>query len=174
MNIIFKSHKAQGNVFGMSFSMIVSIILIVFFVVGAFVAIRTFLNYQKCSNIGMFLEDLQDKIDEAWYAESASYNFTSILPKGIEYVCFINLTSPIRGPNQQETRIYQDIQIGAITNFKNNFVIYAPNKNFCIKWKMIKHVDLSWKNPICLEVRSGKVKMSIVRNYSSPLVRVSA
>jgi len=153
--------------------MIVSIILIVFFIASAFMGIKYFLNYQKCSSIGFFLDDLQNKVDEAWYAQSADYNFTSSLPAGIEYVCFVNLTSPIKNANDAEKSLYDIIQGGAIGDFSKNIYLYAPSKDYCIKWKTIKHIDLSEKNPICMKVFKGKVNINIQRDYSSPLVRVS-
>jgi hypothetical protein len=171
--IELKSRKAQGSIFGMSFGMIVSIILIVFFVAAAFMGIRAFLNYQKCATIGMFLDDLQSRVDEAWYAESASYNFTSTLPGGIDYVCFLNMSSPMKNANDQEKGIYQELMNGAIQDYSKNFYLHAPSKDYCIKWKTIKHVDLSQKNPICARVSGGKVKIQITRDYSSNLVRVS-
>jgi hypothetical protein len=171
---MIKNKSGQSNVFGMSFSTIVSIILIVFFIYAAFMAIGAFLNYQKSATIGMFLEDLQNKIDEAWYAEGATYNFTSTVPGGVEYVCFVNITAPIKNANDQEKAIYQTMHEGAISNFKNNFYIYAPKNDYGIKWTTIKHVDLSQKNPICAKVISGKVRLGITRDYSNPLVRVSA
>ena len=124
----------------------------------------------------MFLDDLQNGpkgITTAWYAESASYNFTANLPGGIEYVCFINLTAPVKNANDQEKGIYQIIQDGAISNYANNLYIYAPNKDYCIKWKTLSHVDLSWKNPICVKVFDNKVRLRITRDYSSALVKVS-
>lgn len=171
---MMNSRKSQSNVFGMSFSTIVSIILIIFFIVAAFMAIRAFLGYQQRANLGMFLDDLQSRIDEAWHAESASYDFIAQVPSGMKYACFINISAPIKNANDQEKAIYQEIQNGAISNYNNNFYIYAPEKDYGIKWKTIKNVDLSWKNPICAGVLSGKIRFHISRDYSSPLVRVSA
>lgn len=168
-----KSKRGQGGVFGLSFGMIVSIILIVFFIVAAFMGIKAFLSYQQCATLGMFTDDVQGRIDEAWYAESASYNFSSGVPSGVKSVCFMNLTLPVKNANNDEKKIYDIIQKSAIPDYGYNFYIYAPNKDYCLKWKKIKHVDLSNKNPICFPAISGKVKMQITRDFSSPLVKIS-
>lgn len=171
--IEIKSKGAQSGVFGLSFGMIVSIILIVFFVVAAFMGIRAFLSYQQCATLGMFIDDVQGRVDEAWYAESASYNFSSGVPSGVKYVCFMNLTSPVKNANNEEKNMYGIIQHSAIPDYSYNFYIYAPNKDYCLKWKKIKHIDLSDKNPICFPAIAGKVKMQITREFSNPLVKVS-
>jgi len=170
------SKRSQGGVFGLSFGMIVSIILIVFFVVAAFMGIRAFLSYQQCATLGMFTDDLQsgpEGIDTAWYADSATFNFSSGVPSGVKYVCFMNLTSPVKNANNEEKNMYSIIQHSAIPDYSYNFYIYAPNKDYCLKWKKIKHIDLSDKNPICFPAISGKVKMQITREFSNPLVKVS-
>ncbi len=171
--IFLSSTRSQEGVFGMSFGMIVSIILIVFFIVAAFMGIKAFMSYQQCANLGMFFDDLQGKVDEAWYAESASYNFTSTLPSGVKYVCFINLSSPYKNANTDEKSLYDTIQKSALPDYDYNFFIYAPDKDYCLKWKKVKHVDFSEKNPICFKANSGKVNMQITREFSNPLVKVS-
>ena len=170
---MLKNNKAQSGVFGLSFNMIVSIILIVFFVVAAFMGIRAFLGYQQCTSLNMFIDDLQGKIDEAWYAESADYNFTSSLPSGVKYVCFANLSAPAKNANTDEKAIYDEIQKSAIPDYSYNFFVYSPGKEYCVRWKKIKHVDVSEKNPICFKVFSNKAQIQITREYSNPLVKVS-
>ena len=165
--------KSQGGIFGLSFGMIVSIILIVFFITSAFMGIRTFLNWQKCANLGMFIDDLQVNVNTAWNAEYLQANFTSALPSGVHSICFVNLTDQALNANTEEKAIFDLIQEGAISDYKANLFIYAPNKDYCLKWATIKNVDLSQKNPICIKTFSGKVKIQITRDYTSPLVKVS-
>ena len=61
-----KSKGKKAEVFGMSFGMIFSIILIAFFIVIAFIGIRYILNWQKQTQIGLFLRDLQEEVNDAW------------------------------------------------------------------------------------------------------------
>jgi hypothetical protein len=168
-----KSKKSQG-VFGLSFGMIWSIILIVFFVIAAFIGVRAFLNYQKNAIIGIYLGDLQTHINEAWNSQSASFWFNSTLPSGVQYICFINTTDSARNASNIEKELFQDILLGAV-DYTKNFYIYAPNKDYATKWANIKHVDLTKKNPICIKVLSGgKIAVWIERKFEEPLVSVRA
>jgi hypothetical protein len=173
--INLRNKKAQG-IFGLSFGMIWSIILIVFFIISAFIGIRAFLNYQKNATIGLFMDGLQSRINEAWNSQSIqNFRYNSTLPGGVEYVCFINLsaTTPKNASNIEKS-IFEDITSGAV-DYSKNFYIYAPGKDYSIKWANIKHVDLSQKNPICIQVLSGgKVSIKMERNFEDPLVSVSA
>lgn len=164
--------KGQSGVFGMSFGMIVSIILIVFFIVVAFIGIKAFMGYQQCASLGMFVDDMQSRIDEAWYAESANYNFTATVPSGVKAICFFNLSASYLNANSDEKALYDEIQKSAIPDYNSNFYIYAPDKDYCLKWKKVKHVDLSEKNPICFNAISGKIHMQITREFNNPLVEV--
>jgi len=173
---LFLESKNSQGIFGLSFGMIWSIILIVFFIISAFIGIRAFLNFQKNATIGLFMDGLQSRINEAWNSQSIqNFRYNSTLPGGVEYVCFINLsaTTPKNASNIEKS-IFEDITGGAV-DYSKNFYIYAPDKDYSIKWANIKHVDLSQKNPICIEVLSGgKVSIKMERNFEDPLVSVSA
>lgn len=92
----------RGQVLGMPFSMMFSIILIIFFIIAAFVAIKIFWNPNACAlsdraQEGMFKQDLQDSVNEAWNSGGADMPFKINLPGKIEYLCFINSESPGKG-----------------------------------------------------------------------------
>jgi hypothetical protein len=169
-----KEKNKRAEIFGMSFSMIFSIILIVFFIISAFIAIRTFLNYQKCSQIGLFVNDLKDKVDEAFNSDSSSFVFSAGLPSGVEYACFINASAEFpTNANNIEKNIFNFVKTYEPLNFKDNFYFYAPKKNYCIKWSNIKNVELAIHNPICFKVVNGKASIKIERQFDKPLVMVS-
>lgn len=172
-NNLLSSKRAQDGVFGLSFGMIFSIILIVFFFIGAFMGIRAFLSYQKCALLNIFVGEVQQKVDEAWNSQSASFRFNSSLPSGVEYICFINLSAPANNTNPTEKAIYDDILAGYYEADKN-LHIYAPKKDYCLKWKTIKHLDLAKKNPVCAKVTRNIVSIKVERTFDSPLVKVSA
>jgi len=76
-----KRGKKAQEVFGMSFGVIFSIILIVFILVVAGIAINHFLGLKKCTQLGLFIEDFANEggdIDKAWnsqrFTDEASYN----------------------------------------------------------------------------------------------------
>ena len=99
-----KNKRGEG-VFGLSFSMIFSIILIIFFIIVAFIAIRAFLNMQKTMQISSFFDELQYNVDVAWNSDSSDFVFNYTLPSGVEYVCFVNLTEKTKNPNSYEEAI---------------------------------------------------------------------
>ena len=78
--------------FQISFGMLFSIILIIAFVAVAIYVIMFFLKMKKCSEISLFVKDLQEKIDRAWSSEESDFLFTRSLPSGIKKVCFIDLS----------------------------------------------------------------------------------
>lgn len=171
--INLNSKKAQGGIFGLSFGMIWGIILIVFFFVAAFIGIRAFLNYQKNALISLFIEDFQLKVNEAWNSQSASFRFNSTLPAGVQYICLVNLSSQAHNSSNIEQDIFTEITGGAF-DYSKNLHIYAPEKDYSVKWANIKHIDLSKRNPICIKVSGGKVSIKIERNFEDNLVSVSA
>ncbi|MBU0761009.1 MAG: hypothetical protein KJ600_01325 [Nanoarchaeota archaeon] len=63
--MIKKGKKGQG-LFGMSFSVIFSIIIIIFIIAVAFFAIKHFVGLNKCTQVGFFYKDFQDEIEKAW------------------------------------------------------------------------------------------------------------
>jgi hypothetical protein len=166
---LLKSKRSQG-VFGMSFGMIFSIILIIFIVAAAFVAIKFFLDFQRSSSIGLFLEDFQGKVDEAWKSSSGDFLFEKNLPSGLEYICFINMSAPAFGSSSIEKEIYNEVRFG---DLESNFVLYPPEKAGSLSHKRIEHFKLPDTNPYCVEVVKGEVSIRIMKSFNEALPRVS-
>ena len=89
-NIFAKPLRSQQTM-GLPFGVIFSIILIVVFIVIAFIAIRHFLDIEGCAGVGQFYEELQRKVDEAWVSQSSEFDVEINLPGGIDKVCFADL-----------------------------------------------------------------------------------
>ena len=168
---ILKSKRSQG-VFGLSFGTIWGIILIVFFIVGAFFGIRAFLDYQKCTSIGMFFNGLQSDVNRAWNSQDSNFRYNSSLPAGSEYVCFLNVTGSVKNANAIETTLYDTIK-NAGWALGNNAYLYAPSKDFCTKWTSIKHLNLTDHNPICAKVVKNMVSIKVEKKFEENLVRLS-
>ena len=173
MKKINPSGKKAQEVFGMSFGMIFSIILIAVFIAAAFLGIRYFLNYQRTIQIGLFIQDLQNDIDTAWNSADSATTFKSTLPTGVRYVCFVNWNNQSINANNVEKGLYMDIKKSGSINSEQNFYIYAPNTKYALTGKKIKHVDLSKHNPICMKVIDGITSIKIIKSFSNPLVEVS-
>ena len=173
-----KLNKRAQGVFGLSFSMIFAIILIVFFIIVAFIAIRFFLDWQKKVQIGTFFDSLDSKVKEVLNAGiGTDVTKKYSLPSGIEDVCFIDLNMPPINANTDEKDIYTYIfngNAGGVQNFKNNVYLYAPDTNYNLNWKTIKYINTTSKNPICAPVNNGIVTLKIQRKYEGYSVYVSA
>jgi len=157
----------------LSFSMIFSIILIIFFLVAAFYAIKTFLGFRDTATAGKFYSDLQSDIDNIWGNSAfSSGQHDYIVPGGINLVCFVDFSSPATGPN---SGIYTKLKFGTY-NDSDNLVVY-PLQNNNFDSKTINHIDLSGitsgENPYCIQTSNGKVSMILKKDYSQSLITVA-
>lgn len=165
-----KSKKAQ--VLGLPFSTIFSILLIIFFIVIAFIVIRHFLNLQDCGQVGIFKNDLQQEVDRAWLSDSYVNQFEANLPNGITHVCFIDWNkTTVGGSIEQE--IYNEFY-GYATD--DNLFLYPRKKACNMENLRIEHIDIEKitlnKNPYCFGV-NGKVEMSVSKGINDGFVKLS-
>jgi len=149
MQLLAKNKKAQ-HTFGLPFGMIFAIFLIVVFIVITFIAIKHFLDIGKCSSIGMFYDEFQQKVNEAWASQSSEFKFKIDLPKGIEKICFANLSADITGSQEDYN------QIKNYDVYEANIFLIPPEKSCNMPYKFIKHLNItkitSTKNPYCVDV----------------------
>lgn len=166
-----KINKKAQQILGMSFSMIFSILLIIFFVVVAFIAINAFLKTKRCAEIGLFVDDFQTEIKRAWNSQKDSFEFKTRLPTNIDYVCFANLSLGLKGPNRdigEELSIYEVKQA--------NTFFYPAGKACEMTYMTIKYLDLekiiSLENPYCIQVQEGIVKIRVEKKFNERFVSV--
>ncbi|MGV8152118.1 MAG: hypothetical protein ACP5OG_03480 [Candidatus Nanoarchaeia archaeon] len=163
-----RGKKAQETV-GMSFGMIFSIILMIFFVVVAIIAIKYFMSTKKCIQIAQFAEGFEEEVNSAWKSYSKVETvFSKPLPTSITKVCFANLSKTLAN-----TEISSEIKY---FNKKYNMFFY-PTKNACeIPNIKIDHINLekmtSVKNPYCFNVVKGKVTIKLEKDYTDTLVNL--
>jgi len=163
----------KAEIFGMSFSMIFSIILIVFFILVAFIGIRAFLNYQKSIQISLFITDFQGKIDEAWNCAGAcNFRFNSTIPSSVNYICLIDFANVPKNAGNIEVELYDDIRKEGYS-IDRNLYVYSEKEPIILKKATIKHVDMTKKNPICFKRTSGIISVKIDKKTENPLVEVS-
>lgn len=168
-------NKRSQSVFELSFSMIFSIILIIFFIIAAFVAVRFFLSWQDKVKIGQFFDSLDSKVKEVLNSGSADEIKKYSLPSGIDSVCFIDLNMPPINANTDEKNIYSYIyNQGSVQNFKNNVFLYSPTTNYGLNWKTITNINTTAHNPICAKVKGGIVSIRLQRKPEGYSVYVSA
>jgi len=165
-----KNRKAQ-SIFGLSFSVIFSIFLIIFFIVIAFIAIKHFLGLKDCAQVGLFIEGLQGDIDTAWgsqkFVEERDYNIQG----GLDYVCFANLSKVITG-NSVEKEIAKEI---GVYQHSGANLFFHPRENSCdMPYHKLKHINIEkiteLRNPYCIEIEDGKIVINIEKEFNEGLV----
>lgn len=139
--------KAQEGGVGMSFGFLFSIILIIFFVFAAIWGIKIFLDWGNCSEVGLFYDRLQQKVDEAYQSSSSDFEFEFKVGK-IEKICFANLS-------QTPTGILEDYEeIRGFEFYDSNTFLLPIGKTCDIPHKKINHINLSQiirnSNPYCI------------------------
>lgn len=153
--VMIKGRRAQQTM-SLPFGLIFSILLIVVFILIAFIAIRYFLDLGDCTKIGKFYDELQGKVDEAWRSQISSFEVEITLPSGIDQICFANLSAEERGSNEAYAALSRfDV-------YEANTFIMPPEKGCKMPYKLIKHINISEmtknKNPYCVDV-SKKLKL---------------
>lgn len=140
--------KAQEGGVGMSFGLIFSIILIIFFVFAAIWGIKYFLSWNNCSRIGLAYDDLQKQVDIAYQSSQYSKEITLDFP-GVEKICFANLSARLTG----DLKIWEEINVYEFDD--GNTFLYPTKKSCNMPFKNIKHLNLSVitqnKNPYCID-----------------------
>jgi len=137
--------KAQLNI---SFGMIFSIILIIFFLAFGFYAIKKFIDLQNSIQIENFLRDFQQDVDRMWKSSQGSQEVKYPIPSKISAVCFKD------------------------NEFQNLELISSSLK----KGDLIENIDIAKitkeEDPYCIQVSKGKISLTIVKDYGEILVRV--
>ncbi len=153
---------------GMPFGMIFAILLIVVFVVVAFIAVDYFLDIGDASSVGLFYRELQGGVNDALSGQSSAVNFDIDLPSGIEKVCFANLSATITRPGADYD------QIRNYDVYRANTFLVPPEKAENMQWKLIEHINLekitAQGNPYCVEVSKG---LRIEKDFYDKLVMIS-
>jgi hypothetical protein len=147
--------KKGQQVMGLSFGMIFAIFLMVVFFAIAFIAVKSFLDLGRTSNVGLFYEEFQEEIDDAWASQSSETTFKIDLPDGIKKVCFADFNAVNYEEDSEvvEYEIYEEA---------NTFLIpFSESQG--LGYKYINHLDIenttSSKNPYCVDVDDGiKIK----------------
>jgi len=158
-------NKRGQQIMGLPFSMIFAILLIVVFIVAAFMGVRFFLSFGKTSSVGLFYRELQKNVNDAWNGQSSSAHFKINLPSGVKKVCFANLSATITNRGTEYDYI-RDFFI-----YDANTFLIPPGEGQGMEWKLIKHIDIpkitERKNPYCVDVAEG---LTIKKGFYDKLV----
>lgn len=149
-----KNKKAQ-EIFGLSFGMIFAVILIIFFVIIAFIVIKGWIETRDCAKTGIFFSELNNKVKDAWDSGDITSRYPIDIPTQVEAVCFANLTETFTGTN----KAVGDEIVTYDTN--DNLFLYAPKKTKCdFSSYYIENLDLekitASENPYCIKLSKGR------------------
>jgi len=154
--------------FQLSFGMIFSIFIIAATVAVAIYAIVFFLDFQKCSEIGLFYQDLKGDVDKAWVTPIVESTFGERIPSAVDYVCFGNLTqevSAIDRDRRDELRRRGGVR-------RNNVFIFPPGAcegnlaSFSLRNAEVEEF-------FCNERSDGEVSVKLSKDVSDALVKLS-
>ena len=167
--------KGVRGQFQISFGIIFSIILIVAFIIVAFIVIQHFLELKDCTQVAQFYDSLKSDVDGVWKSQESSQEFKASLPSGITYVCFAQADLPAHGVNQEIQDVFSSLKRNVVVG--NNVFLY-PAKNSCgISSQQIKHLDLQNitvnKNPFCIRA-DGNVHFRLEKGFYDSLVQIGA
>ena len=161
------NNKGQMKI---SFGMIVSIILIIFFLAFAFVAIKKFLGLQDVVQVSTFSKDLQKDIDRIWGGSQGSEENDYMLSKDVDFVCFMDASSNKKGADKD---LFDEL--GRDFYGDENMFFYPITSGDS---KILKHIDLesitSSRNPYCIRNDDGKLSLTIKKSFNEDLVRIES
>lgn len=161
--------KAQESL-GISFSVIFSIILIIFFIIIAGIVIKAFLENKNCTQINFFIQDFKQEVQNAWNSPRYSGDFKKSVGSGINYICFANLSSEFRGDFKE---IGRDIEV---FDPEDNLFFYPIGKACDVPSHKIEHLNLDiiqTSNPYCIPVKDNSFTIKIEKKFNEALVRIN-
>ena len=131
-----------------SFGMIFSVILVIFFLAFGFYAITKFIEMQQSVQVENFLGNFQTDVNTMWKSLQGSQTKTYVLPKKISSVCFRN----------------------------DEYVNLEFVSSEIIPGKFIENIDIEKitqeENPFCIANTDGKIILIISKDYGETLVSV--
>jgi len=157
--------------FQIGFGMIFSIILIVAFLVVAFIAIKSFLGVSCSIETGNFLKDLDFEITRIWKGsgESSVKEF-KVNGCDFDYVCLYDVDSDAGG---QYGNFVNDFRIFTGDEGDHNVYFY-PRKSSDVPSTLIEHVNMELpSNPLCFQKVNNIIKIRLSKNSNEALVSLS-
>jgi len=165
-------NKAQ---FQLSFGMIFSIILIIVFIVVAFIAIKAFLGTSCTTESGQIIKDLQRNIDEIWSGAGVeNFPFRRSLQEncGVEYYCFYDSSKDVT-PRYED--FYTDLKERSDNSGNRHNLYLYPPRNTKIPSVYLSHITLDNlnDNPYCIKIEEGILEIKLNKGLREALVSVS-
>lgn len=171
-----KKRGKKGQIIGMPFVLIFSLILIAVALFVGFWVIKGFLERACQAEINLFVTDLQNEIIGVWQREEASKTITLAICNKIDSVCFTDEQCTQTGTVPDF--FCQDIGLWKITGKENLFLWplgtaegYDTNTAWHIKCGTKDCLNI--EKTICFHVGKGKVSIRLTKESGSPFVTIS-
>lgn len=151
----------------MSFGMIFSIIIIIATIGVAFYVISHFVKVNNCAQIGIFYQDLQERVDKAWQEDRTQGTFTGKLPGSVEQVCFGNFTQSYDPKDEEEFEYLKRYR-----NEEVNLFLYPP-VSACgndLATYNLKHSRAD--KFFCISPKKGELVLKVTKDVSDILVKI--
>jgi hypothetical protein len=159
--------KREGQM-EMSFAMIFSIIIIAVTVAVAFYVISHFLNVSKCTNVGLFYNDLKERTDKAWAEDITQDSYSIKVTSGVKSVCFGNLNQSYDSVDSERYEFLKRYR-----NFDKNVFLYPSNEACGNELAYYKLGHVKTNKFFCVDVKDGKITVKLTKNIEDSLVELS-
>ncbi len=168
-----KKRGKKGQVMGMPFIFIFSLILVAVALFVGFWVIKNFMERAEQLAIYDFTNQLENEVISTWQKEEASKTITLAFSKKFDQICFTNLNSCSQPPGF----CYEAKNIWSKTSQDNLFLMpfgtaekYEASTAWHIKCGQKECLEI--QNTICFPVENGKVTIKLTKESGQP-VKVS-
>ncbi len=161
-------NKRGQTIFGMSFSMIFSVILIAVVLAVGFFVIAKFLNLGSCTDTGLLYDGLQDEVDKAWRSTIYQGFYEEKLPSGITHVCFGDLDSNSDGVDRAKQSELRE----EFVEFERNVYLYPFSKSCDVELASTNIERVEIGGFFCIEGVNGKLKVKLSKGSGDSLVKI--
>ena len=134
----------------MSFGMVFSILLIIFFIAFAFIVIKNFISLQSSVSTKQFSDNLQTDVNVVWKSAQANQQKSYNMPSSVNQVCF--------------------------TNDPTGDVIIYDNNGDANPGGNIENLNLTAmtsNGDLCFNVVDGKINLVLKKDFGETLVTIS-
>ncbi len=169
----------KGQVLGVPFQMIFSVILIAFFIFSAIYAIRYFIQVTENAQINKFIDNLRNEVNTVWLTDETTITKEFSLPTRISYVCFAN-TNTLKVAAMKSIEINDCKSFAAyVPGFENMNMFFCPvEKVYEIGAPIDAKIDCNGKeclsftkSPYCIK-NNGKVMINFEKTLGANKINI--
>ncbi len=150
-----------------SFGIIFSIFLIIAFIGVGIYAITYFLNLSECAEIGLFYQDLDERVNKAWTSELTREVFSGSVSSDIESVCFGSLEGNPGKYDEEHQAISRIFRFS-----EDNVFLFPPEKGCGQDSASFNLKNAQAEEFFCVPVVDKKVDVRLTKESFDALVNL--